>query len=286
MKTITFLRATFSILTVLSALSLSTPRAVAEIKSAPVSIKSVKGQAHCSTDGLEWVALKNGMALDHGAVIKTGPDGAVDFVLDYSSTVLRLLPDSEMALVKLSRKAAGEFVITDTTLKLASGGIVGSQRKLTRPSRFNIITPDGTAQIVGTEYLVRADGAVTVISGEVTVIYNKPKDGGSVKVSVGPGESFNPKSGDVVPTTPDYLQNIIADVDTVRNNAEVYKAGKATIVVKPTKQKNVTPTTCEDDDDDGGGGHGGDDHGNHGHPNNGHGNNGHGGHDDKGDGRN
>jgi len=37
------------------------------------------------------------------------------------------------------------------------------------------------------------------------------------------------------------LQNIIADVNTVRQNAEVYKAGGATIVVKP--EDGLSPTT-------------------------------------------
>ena len=40
-------------------------------------------------------------------------------------------------------------------------------------------------------------------------------------------------TGTVVPTDPKYLQNIIADVNTVKQNAQVFKAGEATIVVKP-----------------------------------------------------
>jgi 1-acyl-sn-glycerol-3-phosphate acyltransferase len=36
------------------------------------------------------------------------------------------------------------------------------------------------------------------------------------------------------------LQNIIADIDTVRQNAQVFKAGGATIVVKP--EGVISPT--------------------------------------------
>jgi len=77
------------------------------------------------------------------------------------------------------------------------------------------------------------------VSGVVSVTYNQPKKGnsggGSIKVSVGPGQSFNPATGQVVPTTPDYLQNVLAEIETVRNNARVFKAGGATLVVKSEK---------------------------------------------------
>lgn len=208
----------------------STP--AADTKLPPVEIKTVTGHATFSADGKVWQELKKGALLEHGSVVKTAADGSVDFILKYSSTVLRLTPSSELEFARLNRTPVEEVVITDTTLNLKSGGLVGSQRKLSHLSRFNIVTPDGEARIVGTEYLVRADGAVTVLSGEVTLNYNLPKNGGSVKVTVLAGQSFDPVTGKVVSTTSSYLNNIIADVDTVRNNAETYKVGKATLVVK------------------------------------------------------
>ena len=78
-------------------------------------------------------------------------------------------------------------MITDTSLTLLSGSIAGTQRKLSAPSRFEINTAAGVATIVGTEYYVRADGAVTVISGAVSLNFNLPHNGGSVKVDVPAG---------------------------------------------------------------------------------------------------
>ena len=90
----------------------------------------------------------------------------------------------------------------------------------------------------GTEYVVRADGAVTVLSGSVSVIYILPGNPVSVNVGVSAGYSFDPASRDVVPTTPAYLQDIIADIVTERQNAEVFKVGGptlvGTLVVRPT----------------------------------------------------
>jgi hypothetical protein len=95
------------------------------------------------------------------------------------------------------------------------------------------VTEKGEAIIQGTEYIVRADGAVTVLSGAVSVRYNRPGNGGSVQVVVQPGQSFNPVTGTVVPTTQAFLQDSIAHIDTVRQNAETFRAGGATIVIKP-----------------------------------------------------
>jgi len=204
----------------------------ADGNSGQVSIKSVNGSASFST-GAEFKPLQTGAELGPGTTIKTGPDGAVDLVLQYNGTVLRLVHDSELAFDKLEKQTAGEQVITETSVHLIAGSVIGSQRKLAKPSTFQIAMGGGVATIVGTEYLVRADGAVTVLSGSVKVIYNLPHNGGSVQVDVPAGYSFDPKTGKVVPTTPAYLQNIIADVDTVRENARVFKTGGATVVVKP-----------------------------------------------------
>jgi hypothetical protein len=204
-----------------------------------VLIQAVKGDATYST-GSDWRPVKENVVVSRGTTIKTGADSTVDLLLQYNGTALRLTPNSTLSFDKLDKETAGGAIITETSLNLVAGALVGSQRKLANPSRFEISLPGGMATIKGTEYLVRADGAVTVISGSVTVHYNLPGNGGSVKVTVDPGFSFNPATGKVVPTSPAYLQNIIADIDTVRQNAQSFKAGGATVVVKP--EPTLSPT--------------------------------------------
>jgi hypothetical protein len=173
--------------------------------------------------------------LDCGVVIKTGVDATVDLVLGHNKTVLRLTPNSTLRLAQMDQDLAGEDVVTEITLELTSGALAGSQRKLTSPSRLDVVTPNGTARIMGTEYYVRADGAVSVVSGSVKVHYNKPGNGnnGNVVVTVPAGYTFDPATQKVVPTTPAYLQNIIAHITTSRNNAETFKLSSANLVVKP-----------------------------------------------------
>jgi hypothetical protein len=205
----------------------------AQLQSGQVLVKAVQGSASYSVKGGQALPLKENLVLSRGAVLKTGPNSTVDLILQYNGTVLRLMPGSTLGFDKLNKEDASEATITETSLNLVAGSILGSQRKLATPSTFEVNIPGGVATIKGTEYLVRSDGAVTVLSGSVQVIYNLPHNGGSVKVTVPAGSSFNPATGTVVPTTAAFLQNIIADIDTVRQNAKVFKAGGATVVVKP-----------------------------------------------------
>jgi hypothetical protein len=220
-------------------LALTIGVAKAEVQSGQVLIQAVKGDVTFST-GSGWQPVKENVVLSRGTTLRTGANSTADLLLQYNGTALRLTPNSTLSFDKLDKEAAGGAVVTETSLNLVTGALVGSQRKLANPSRFQINLPGGVATIKGTEYLVRADGAVTCVSGSVTVNYNLPGNGGSVKVTVDAGFSFNPATGQVVPTTPAYLQNIIADIDTVRANAQVFKAGGATVVVNP--EKTLSPT--------------------------------------------
>jgi hypothetical protein len=204
----------------------------ADIQPGQVLVKEVQGPATYSK-GAEWMPLKKNAVLSRGAMVKTGADATVDLILQYNGTVLRLIPNSTLSFNKLTKENAGEETITETSLTLLAGGLVGSQRKLAAPSSFEVNTPNGIATIKGTEYYVRADGAVAVTSGSVDVIYNLPKNGGSVKVTVPAGYYFNPATGKVAHTPNDFFHDIQAHIDTVRQNAEVFKAAGATIVVKP-----------------------------------------------------
>ncbi len=205
----------------------------AQVQTGQVLIKTVQGAATYTTPGGATLPLKENLVLSSGAVVKTSADAKVDLILQYNGTVLRLMPDSTLSFGKLNREKAGEDTITETSLNLLSGSIIGSQRKLAIPSTFQINTPGGVATIKGTEYLVRADGGVSVLSGSVQVIFNLPGNKGSIKVTVPAQYSFNPATGTVVLTATASLKPVITDVQTVRENAKVFKEGGATVVVKP-----------------------------------------------------
>ena len=231
-------RAVLSLLTgvVISSLSI----AYAEVQPGQVLVKDVQGAATYSKGG-EWLPLKKNAILSRGAVVKTGADATVDLILQYNGTVLRLIPNSRLSFNKLTKENAGEETITETSLNLLSGALVGSQRKLAAPSSFEVNVAGGVATIKGTEYYVRADGAVAVTSGSVQVNYNLPNNGGSVKVTIPAGYYFDPATGKVsTPIPAGFIPNAKYHIDTVRQNAEVFKTGGATVVVKP--EGVLTPT--------------------------------------------
>jgi hypothetical protein len=252
--------------------------ASAEIQSGEVLVKAVHGTATYSTDHATWRPLQADLILERGAVLKTGADATADLIMEDSGTALRMIPNTELEVAKLNTELAGEQLVTETTLNLKSGAIIGSQRKLSKPSRFDINIPGGVATIRGTEYLVRADGAVTCISGKVEVEYTAPGNGKCNQptvesAQVPAGYSFNPATGSVVPTTPAYLKNIIADVNAVRDFARVFNVGRGTFVVVEPESK-LSPTCGRGDHDhdrdhDGFDGHdqagNGPDHGGFGH---------------------
>ena len=210
-----------------------------ESQSGKVLVQAVSGAVSVIDQAGQRSPLTKDTYLGGGMTIETGTQGTADLMMPYNGTALRLAANSQLQLTKLTRQQAAGELVTTTDIKLLAGSLVGSQRKLNGPSSFDIKFPGGVATIKGTEYIVRADGAVTVLSGVVRVNYNLP-GGGSVRVTITAGQSFNPATGSVVPTTPEYLQNTIADVDTVRNNAQVFKAGGATIVIQP--DRSMSPT--------------------------------------------
>ena len=213
--------------------------AKAEPNQARIDIKAIDGAAFISNNGTDFYPLRVGEFAGPGFILKTAANSSVDLFLPDSGTVLRVQPDSILQFERLNKSPAGELTVSDTSLKLLKGSVIGSQHKLSAPSHFEIATSRNTATIVGTEYVVNADGAVSVLDGTVSLNYNLPGNKGSVKVSVPTGYSFDPATGTVVPTTPAYLQNLIADINTVKNNAQVFKAGGATIVV--SAESSVSP---------------------------------------------
>lgn len=214
---------------------------LAEPETTGVVFKTIFGNAEFSARSQSWQPLRLDSKLVDGSLLRTSEGSTVDFYLNESKTTLRLTPGSKLAIETLKVWRAGDLDVTETQLKLIEGGIVGSQRKLMEPSQFQIVTPQGVARITGTEYLVRANGDVTVLKGSVSFTYNRPGVIETSQVSVAAGHSFNPSTGMNVAISAGYLKSIHTDINAVENNAEVYKAVPPTpavmadAFVSPTK---------------------------------------------------
>ncbi len=138
--------------------------------------------------------------------------------LTYSGTALRLRPDSLLELARLDEATVENSVIIDTSLNLKAGSLIGSQCKLAKPSTFTITTPDDSATIRGTEYLVTSAGAVTCFRGEVAVNASHP--GNPISAEVPAGFSFDPATRHVAATAPANLMSSSRDMQAVRENSD------------------------------------------------------------------
>ncbi len=115
------------------------------------------------------------------------------------------------------------------SLKYSAGG-----RHVSLLLAFGAVLAFATSLVQATEYFVRADGAVSPISGAVNVSFNQSGQRGGTMVRVWPGYSFDPATRTVVVSTPAYYQDTLYHITTIRRNALSFTvAGGATLVVQP-----------------------------------------------------
>ena len=207
------------------------PAASADFQSGELNIKAVQGTVMYSPDHLTWAEVKPGMTFGAGVELRTGPQSSADLAFDYSGTALRLRQNSLLELAKLDEMVVEENAIIDTRLNLESGSVVGSQRKLAKPSTFTITTPNGSATIKGTEYLVAADCTIACFRGEVAV--NASHQGAPISAQVPAGFSFNPVSSQLTATASDNLSSFNRDIQAVRDYADKLKPDHGQPIKEP-----------------------------------------------------
>jgi hypothetical protein len=166
--------------------------------------------------------VKVGMILKPGATIQTasGPGNYVDLVLNNASATapaagpgpsdishyqpkaeqdgIRVFENTVLAVDKLTRTQTGADVVTDTEMDLKAGSILGTVKKLTPTSKYEVKIPNGVAGIRGTIYWLSASGILRVVSGSVVMAYVGP-GGNVITQTVNFGEQFDTNTGLVTP---------------------------------------------------------------------------------------
>lgn len=178
-------------------------------------------------------ALKTGMVLKSGITIQTasGMGNYVDLVLNNAQAVappspspseishfqpkaeqdgIRIFDNTVLSVDKLTRTETGADVVTDTELDLKAGSILGTVKKLTPASKYEVKIPNGVAGIRGTIYFLSASGIIRVLTGSVVVAY--VGSGGNVITQVvNAGEQFDTNTGLVTPISTPILGQLIRD---------------------------------------------------------------------------
>lgn len=207
-------------------------------------VVNVHGAArYMTSDNSSWRPLKTGTILKSGAVIQTASDSYVDVVLHNpdariggnagatSSIVpistrnmggigqqaeqdaIHVYQNTVLGVDKLLVTQTGADTVTDTELDLKAGKILGTVKKLSAASRYEVKIPNGVAGIRGTIYTLSSDGVLSVLSGSVVESY-VVQDGSVNPVEVREGQQYNPATGQVTPIPQSTVTEILGILET------------------------------------------------------------------------
>lgn len=201
------------------------------------TVVRIIGEARYSAGDNQWHPLIVGKVLGPGDVVQSGADSKVDLVLgekvatrvvptpdkiglapdpnvrglmsykaSAAQNVVRMKGDTVLAIDKLSSMNMGADTATDTELDLRQGTILGSVKKLSAASTYEVKTPNGMAAIRGTTFVLSADGKIAVTDGSAVI--SVTINGTQFTETVVAGQQFDPATGKVVPLTPTEFNNV------------------------------------------------------------------------------
>ncbi|HYZ91116.1 MAG TPA: carboxypeptidase regulatory-like domain-containing protein [Actinomycetota bacterium] len=162
--------------------------------SSAATLQVLEGRVTVSVDGGAFRTARNGEVLKPVTTVKTAEDGRAALKY-FDGSVSRLDFNTTFQLKELSGKATGDKIIRAYQ---SSGRTFNRVVKLTgSTSRVEVQTPNATASVRGTEFIVE-DEIVKVFEG---VIVYRFEDGREVRIEA--GFKFDPATGEVVPLTPE-----------------------------------------------------------------------------------
>jgi hypothetical protein len=159
-------------------------------------VRSIKGQATYAVKEGPELALRRGMILTAGTVIKTGPGALVILFLGNSAGELRVTENSVLSLDKLAFTPTGVDTVVEVQLNLIEGQILGTVNKLSATSKYEIKMPNGIAGIRGTRLRCNSNGQIVVLNGTVIFVHVAPNgDAVPYTISGPPPTMFTPAGG-------------------------------------------------------------------------------------------
>ena len=210
----------------------------------------LKGSARYTTGGNVWQPLKLGAVVKTGTIIQTGLDKGsyVDLVLGdgeaplpsspvtrpvgsanavppnaggggasakIDQNVVRLFENTVLSVDKLTTMNTGADMVTETQLDLKAGRILGTVKKMSANSKYEIKLPKGVAGIRGTWYDLTADGLLKVMDGSVVLAHVKD-DGTVVTQVVNSNQQFDAQTGQLTPLVASDMKFIETTADGMR----------------------------------------------------------------------
>lgn len=202
----------------------------------------VRGEVSYSLDkGVHKYPLVQGKFLEAGSTIYTGEHGEVDMILakaieapqatwapqrislavdapvrgmvtyrpSIEQNTVRIMPNSALAIDKLTTTSSGADTVSDTELDLQKGGIYASVKKLSPAAQYLVKTPTGIAGVRGTEFniILNPDGSIKSVAVYRThaddglVLAITKSDGSTQTLVINEGQIWEPGNPNPLPIT-------------------------------------------------------------------------------------
>src|SRR5947209_14029247 len=174
-----------------------------------VEVRGLMGSASYSMAGGAPVALALGMVVPVGSMVKTSAGAAVDLALSHKGGIVRLLQNSALSLDKFSATDATQGAVVDVQLHLMEGTMVGFDKKLSNPSRFQIKVAHGIVDMSGFKYRLDAQGYLVVVEGNALVAFVPPSgEPAPFELKTPPPAYFSPIEG-VRPAPSELVREVV-----------------------------------------------------------------------------
>lgn len=192
-------------------------------------VRSVHGKVQYQTEGGQWKPLRVNQELTEGTLMKSEAGADAYLQVNGLTSTVKLTESTTITLKKMLATGAGMSADTSTDLKLDDGTVLGSVRKLSANSDYQVTVPNGVAGIRGTDFEVKVVQTspgnyvvtFTSVTGQIqcqaTVtqgVLGGPVTGSVVVKNLQTGQSWTPGPA----CTAEVLQ-VTADVINAFNNA-------------------------------------------------------------------
>jgi hypothetical protein len=165
-------------------------------------VRSVHGDATYATDGL-FKPLRVNMELLAGTTIKTGKGSDTYIQVNGLTSTIKVAEDSLVELTRMVAYGKEPSADTETVLTVKRGTVLYSVRKLSANSRYEVHSPNGVANVRGTDFSVSVTALPSgkdqvtffCVMGQIQVSANV--DGQMVVKNLTTGQKWVPGEGDV-----------------------------------------------------------------------------------------
>jgi len=193
--------------------------------------------------------LKPNKEVDPGTTITTGPKSQVNLVVNNLSSLVVLQPDTTMAITQMNRIGPARGGDTETILELKIGSIWGGVKKLPPNSSYEINTPNGQAEIRGTDFGIKVvqkpNGKLSTtfisIRGQINV--SSLASGVGQTNTLNEGETWTPGEGGPQAMSEELIQEIDSIFVIYDFAQPTYVLAAPSITIQPVFPTGSPPRT-------------------------------------------